>query len=154
MADDCVPKKTPAVLDSLATVLETQTAGDPMSRKKWVRCSLRHVSQELATHGHDVSYVTVRRLLKEQDYRLHSNRKALASKQHPDRNRQFRYIQRVRQLFTAAGHPIVSVDAKKTELIGNFKNSGRTWRRQAEAVNMYDFRSDALGRAIPYGGSG
>lgn len=122
-----------------------------MSRQKWVRCSLRRVSRDLAGDGHDVSHMTVRRLLKEQDYSLYSNRKELASKQHPDRNRQFRYIRHVRQLFTAAGHPVVSVDAKKTELIGKFKNRGRTWRHQPEAVNMYDFRSDALGRAVPYG---
>jgi hypothetical protein len=122
-----------------------------MSRQKWIRCSLRHLSRELADQGHDVSHVTVRRLLKEQDYRLHSNRKELASKQHPDRDRQFRYIQRVRNLFQAAGHPIVSVDAKKKELIGNFKNNGRTWRRQAQAVNVHDFPHDALGRAVPYG---
>ena len=122
-----------------------------MSRKKWVRCSLRRLSTDLAEQGHAASYVTVRRLLKEQDYTLHSNRKELASKQHPDRDRQFRYIRRVRQLFMAAGHPILSVDAKKKELIGNFKNKGRTWRRQAESVNMYDFRSDAQGRAVPYG---
>lgn len=122
-----------------------------MSRKKWVRCSLRQLSQDLAEQGHDVSHMTVRRLLKEQDYRLQSNRKELATKQHPERNRQFRYIQRVCKLFCAAGHPIVSVDAKKKELIGNFQNKGRAWRRQAEAVNAHDFPQDALGRAVPYG---
>jgi hypothetical protein len=135
----------------LNSLLETQTAGDPMSRKKWVRCSLRYLSDELTQQGHDISHVTVRRLLKEQDYKLQSNRKELASKQHPDRDRQFRYIKRVRNLFMASGHPIVSVDTKKKELIGNFKNNGRAWRRQAEAVNIYDFRHDALGKAVPYG---
>ncbi|MEZ4676580.1 MAG: ISAzo13 family transposase [Caldilineaceae bacterium] len=145
------PKKTPVAVDSLNSLLETQTAGDPLSRKKWVRCSLRYLSSELSEHGHDISHVTIRRLLKAQNYRLQSNRKELASKQHPDRDRQFRYIKRVRALFRAAGHPIISVDTKKKELIGNFKNNGRAWRQQAEAVNIHDFRQDALGRAVPYG---
>jgi hypothetical protein len=145
------PKKRPEALNELAALLETQTAGDPMSRQKWVRCSLRQLRHELAEQGHDVSHTTIRRWLKEQDYRLHSNRKELARKQHPDRDRQFRYIKRVRHLFGAAGHPIVSVDTKKKELIGNFQNKGRAWRRQAEAVNVHDFRQDALGRAVPYG---
>lgn len=122
-----------------------------MNQKKWVRCSLRHLSGELAEQDHEISHVTVRRLLKEKGYTLQSNRKELASKQHPDRDRQFRYIKRVRNLFCSAGHPIVSVDTKKKELIGNFKNNGRAWRRQAELVNTHDFRTDALGRAVPYG---
>jgi hypothetical protein len=145
------PKKSLEAVRELASLLETQTAGDPMSRQKWIRCSLRHLSHALAEQGHAVSHMTVRRLLQEQDYTLQSNRKELASKQHPDRDRQFRYIQRVRNLFRAAGHPIISVDTKKKELIGNFKNQGRAWRQQAEAVNVHDFRQDARGRAVPYG---
>jgi hypothetical protein len=90
-------------------------------------------------------------LLKDRDYALHGNQKRLTGPAHPDRDRQFRYIRRVRQLFMAAGQPIISVDGKKKELIGDFKNPGRTWSRQGQAVNVHDFAQDALGRAVPYG---
>ena len=82
---------------------------------------------------------------------LKANRKRSTGPPHPDRDRQFRYIERVKKLFLAAGHPVISVDAKKKELIGNFENPGRTWRREAEEVNVHDFRQDAVGRAVPYG---
>jgi hypothetical protein len=95
--------------------------------------------------------MTVRRLLKKLDYRLVANRKSLTGSAHPDRDRQFRYIKRIRQLFLQAGLPVISVDAKNKELIGNFHNQGRTWVQQAEQVNMHDFPEDAIGRATPYG---
>ena len=95
--------------------------------------------------------MTVRRLLKERDYSLKANRKRLTGPAHPDRDRQFRYLERVKQHFLAAGYPVISVDAKKKELVGNFKNPGRTWCRGAEEVNVHDFRQDAVGRAVPYG---
>ncbi len=95
--------------------------------------------------------MTVRRLLKELDYSLKANRKEDSGPPHPDRDRQFRYIERMKQLFMAAGHPVISVDTKKKELIGNFKNPGQAWCRQAEIVNVHDFRHDAEGRAVPYG---
>ena len=139
------------MVSSLEKIIEPETAGDPMSEKKWVRHSLRQLSGALVDQEQPVSYVTVRRLLKERDYSLHSNQKRLVGFAHPDRDRQFRYIRRVRQLFGAAGHPIISVDGKKKELIGDFKNPGRTWSRQAQAVNVHDFAQEALGRAVPYG---
>jgi hypothetical protein len=95
--------------------------------------------------------MTIRRLLKKQDYSLKANRKEFTGPPHPDRDRQFRYIRRVRQVFQAAGHPVISIDTKKKELIGNFKNPGQVWCRYAEKVNVHDFRHDALGRAAPYG---
>jgi hypothetical protein len=131
--------------------VEGETGGDPMSAKKWVRSNLRSLSKSLDKLGFPVGYVTVGRLLKELEYSLKANRKRFTGSPHPDRDRQFRYIERVKKLFLAAGHPIISVDAKKKELIGNFKNPGRTWCREAEEVNVYDFRGDALGQAIPYG---
>lgn len=121
-----------------------------MSTKKWVRRSLRNLSHALADRGFGASSMTVRRLLHEADYSLKANRKENTAS-HPERDRQFRYIARVKQLFLDAGHPAISVDMKKKELIGDFKNPGRAWGQEAEQVNAHDFRSDALGLAAPYG---
>lgn len=132
--------------------MEPETAGDPMSGRKWVRSSLRHLSRHLTTAGHPVSHQTVGRLLKNLDYALHVNAKKVEDRAtHPDRNEQFTYLAAQRQAFAAAGLPIVSVDTKKKELIGNFKNAGRTWSRAAEPVHIHDFPADGLGRAVPYG---
>ena len=122
-----------------------------MTGCKWVRSSLRQLSKALRKQGYSVGRVTVGRLLKGLDYSLKSNRKEDSGPPHPDRNRQFRYIERVKKLFLAAGRPVISVDTKKKELIGNFKNPGQAWCRQAEIVNVHDFRQDAKGRAVPYG---
>jgi len=93
----------------------------------------------------------ISRLLKKHNYRLRANAKERASKQHPDRNRQFEYIREQEAKHQAAGQAILSVDTKKKELVGNFKNSGRIWCQRPEIVNIHDFRSDAIGRAVPYG---
>ena len=132
-------------------MVEDETGGNPMTAEKWVRSTLRQLSEALSASSFVVGYVTVGRLLKSLGFSLKSNRKESTGQAHPDRDRQFRYIARVKQCFLAAGHPIISVDAKKKELIGNFKNPGRTWCREAEAVNVHDFRHEAEGRAIPYG---
>jgi hypothetical protein len=123
-----------------------------MSGQKWVRSSLRSLSARLTGAGHPVSPPTVGRLLRTLDYALHVNAKKIeASASHPDRAAQFDYVAQQRQAFADAGRPIVSVDTKKKELIGNFKNAGCTWRQEAEAVNVHDFRGQGLGRAVPYG---
>jgi len=122
-----------------------------MSDKQWVRCTVRQMRKRLKKKGYELSRSTVWRLLKQLNYSLRANRKAFTGPPHPDRDRQFSYIRRVKNLFMAAGHPVISVDTKKKELIGNFKNPGRTWGRQAELVNVHDFPSDALCRAVPYG---
>ena len=98
-----------------------------------------------------MSYTTVGRLLRKLEYGLVANRKSLVKENHPDRDRQFRYIRRVKKLFLTAGLPVISVDSKNKELIGDFWNAGRTWRQQAEQVLLHDFRSDAVGLAVPYG---
>ena len=95
--------------------------------------------------------MTVYRLLGELDYALKANRKRFTGPPHPDRDRQFAYIAGQRQRFAILGSPLISVDGKHKELIGNFKNPGRSWCRQAEEVNAHDFRDDALARAVPYG---
>lgn len=139
-------------MTALAALVEPHTAGDPMSEQKWVRASLRHLSRRLGAAGHAASPPTVRRLLAAQDYRLHANTKQLESgAAHPDRDQQFAYITAQREAFGAAGCPQISVDTKKKELIGRFKNAGRVWSAAAEVVNAHDFRQDALGRAVPYG---
>jgi len=122
-----------------------------MSSQKWVRRSLRQLSRALRRAGYQASRMTVRRLLNKGGYSLKGNRKRLTGPPHPDRDRQFRYIGRVKRAFMAAGYPVISVDTKKKELIGDFRNAGRTWCQQATAVNVHDFRQDALGRAVPYG---
>jgi hypothetical protein len=136
----------------LEALVAPETAGDPQSEQKWVRSSLRRLSARLHAGGHPASPPTVGRLLRTLDYALHVNaKKREASAAHPQRNEQFAYSAVQREAFTTAGWPIVSVDTKKKELIGNFRNAGRSWSREAEAVNVHDFPPDALGRAVPYG---
>lgn len=122
-----------------------------MSEQKWQRSSLRQLADELAQVGHWVSHTTVGRLLREMDYSLKANVKRLAGAAHPDRERQFVYLNSQKQAFLAAGLPVISVDTKKKELIGNFKNHGQIWCQEATAVNDHDFEQDALGKAVPYG---
>jgi len=135
----------------LQKIVAPETAGDPMSEQKWVRSSLRHVSEELKEAGHAACPTTVGRVLKQLKYSLKANVKRLAGSQHPDRDTQFEYIESQKQGFLSNGWPIISVDAKKKELIGNFKNAGRSWCQTAEVVNDHDFESDAIGKATPYG---
>ena len=109
------------------------------------------MSRRLSQIGHPASPPTVSRLLKNLDYSLKANVKKEAGKDHPDRDKQFGYIQTQKQVFHEAGLPIISVDTKKKELIGNFKNAGQSWCKEADVVNVHDFPQDALGRAVPYG---
>ncbi len=122
-----------------------------MSDRKWVRSSLRHLSGRLRGRGVDLCRGTVGRLLKGLGFSLRANEKRLTGPPHPDRDRQFGYIGRVRRRFLKAGLPVISVDAKKKELVGDFKNAGRAWVREAEPVNAHDFPRDASHRAAPYG---
>ena len=132
--------------------MEPETAGDPMSTQTWVRSSLRSLSQRLNELGHAASPPTVGRLLVKLDYSLRVNAKQReARSSHPDRQAQFTHLTGQVQDFMATGQPIISVDTKKKELVGDFKNAGQAWRRQPEQVNVHDFPSDALGRAVPYG---
>lgn len=122
-----------------------------MNTEKWLRSSLRHLSDSLKAQGHAACPNTVGRLLKEMNYSLKANVKRQAGTQHPDRNTQFEYIEAQKQYFLSKGWPIISIDVKKKELIGNFKNNGQSWCLEAEQVNDHDFKLDALGRAVPYG---
>jgi Rhodopirellula transposase DDE domain len=139
------------VVSLLQSVVASDTAGDPCGPSKWLRQSLRGIQARLVGLGVLLSHSSIRRLLKQQDYALHSNRKSIATTQHPQRDQQFRYLRRVQRRFIRAGHPVISVDTKKKELIGNFKNAGRQWSHQAAAVHDHDFPQLASGKAVPYG---
>lgn len=132
-------------------MLKDVTAGDPITGIKWSRKTLRALARALRSKGFKVGFVTIRRLLRKLGYAIRVNRKRLTKKQDPERDRQMRYIARVRRRTLKAGKPVISIDTKKRELIGNFKNAGGTWRQQARAVLAYDWPSDADGVAIPFG---
>ena len=127
------------------------TAGDPVTGLKWSRRTTRKIAEELTALGIAVSKNTAGRLLKKMDCKLRVNRKQIASTKNPDRNQQFLYIGQQRERFTTLGLPIISVDAKKKELIGNFKNGGTKYDRQPMRVKDHDFRSEADGLVTPYG---
>jgi hypothetical protein len=126
--------------------LDGTTAGDPMSSVKWTRKSTRSVSRALR-----ISHTKAWKMLRAEKYRLRYNRKRLARKTSSDRNLQFQGINRLKESFARRGQPVISVDAKKRELVGLFKNQGRTWSKTPIDVGIYDFPSDADGVAIPYG---
>jgi hypothetical protein len=138
-------------LTALDQLLADATAGDPMTGTKWTRKTIRELSRELGKKGLRVGRDTVRRLLKAKQYVLRGNRKRLTKAPDPQRDRQMRYLARQRRAFQKAGTPVISVDAKKRELVGNFKNAGRTWHQQPIEVLETDFLSDAKGKALPYG---
>jgi len=140
------------VTERLEQSIETSTAGNPITGHKWVRRSLQTLSRELAQLGHKISAPTVGRLLAKLNYRLRVNRKQKEGQvPHPQRDAQFRIIEKKRLSFWEAGLPVISVDTKKKELVGNFRNVGRAYKRQPEIVNTHDFGSEGAGRAVPYG---
>lgn len=122
-----------------------------MSEKKWIRHSLSHLQQRLQNKGYRTSRPTVCRLLKKAKYSQKANKKRYVGVAHPHRNAQFEYLIGQRTRFLEAGLPVISVDTKKKELIGNFKNAGRTWSLEAEEVNLHDFAQEDTLRAVPYG---
>jgi len=140
------------VIRAIEKLLEDDTAGDPMGGLKWTRKTTEKVSRELASAAIHVSPNTVARLLSDMGYALRVNHKKRAARpSHPDRNRQFDYIAAKRRSFQRRGLPIISIDTKKKELIGRFKNPGAVWAQTPTPVNDHDFRSDAVGLAIPFG---
>ena len=141
-----------SLLEDLRSLLEPTTRGDPQSPLLWTCKSLRKLSQSLRDMGHTVGRTVVGDLLRKFDYSLQSNRKTREGSNHPDRDAQFLYINdRVKEAL-AAGEPAISVDTKKKELVGDFKNAGREWRPQGspEEVRVHDFVIPELGRAVPY----
>ncbi|KGA94304.1 Mobile element protein [Leptospirillum ferriphilum] len=148
-----VTDRDSTLMTDLESLVEPVTRGDPESPLRWTTKSLRRLAEELKAMGHAVSHASVGTLLGELGYSLQSNVKTLEGGDHPDRNAQFEYINAQAEGRLARGEPVISVDTKKKELIGPFKNNGRTWRPQGEPeeVKVHDFIDKELGRANPYG---
>jgi len=143
----------PGLLKALEALIEPTTRGDPESPLRWTCKSIRRLADELTRENHPVGAVTVAKLLRQEGYSLQANRKTREGASHPDRNAQFEYINASVQRFLKRGQPAVSVDAKKKENVGDFKNAGREWlpKGQPEEVRVYDFLIKSLGKAALYG---
>lgn len=139
------------MIEAIQELMADDTAGDPMTGIRWARRTTEKIAQELQSCGIDVCANTVAKLLKGLQFRLRVNHKKLSGKKDPGRDEQFTYIATQRETFARAGLPVISVDSKKRELVGNFKNAGATWSQKPRLVNDHDFRSDAEGIALPYG---
>jgi hypothetical protein len=139
------------VIPTLQEVVGDDTAGDPITGLRWTHKTTRNLAEQLNRIGFRVSHTTVARLLRLDGYSLRTNRKRLARTDKPERDRQFRLIERRRRWYLSRDLPVLSVDTKKKELVGKFKNPGTCWRKKAREVLDHDFPSDAIGRAIPFG---
>jgi predicted transcriptional regulator len=146
-------QKDPTLLGDLEKLVDPTTRGDPESCLRWTCKSVRKLAEELTCAGHQVSYPVVAELLREMGYSLQANRKTKEGNSHPDRNAQFEHIHAKVQQYIGLQQPVISVDTKKKELVGDFKNSGQEWRLRgkAEEVRVHDFVIPELGRAAPYG---
>ena len=147
--------KDPTLLEDLDGLVDPVTRGDPESPLRWTCKSVRHLAEELQREGHSVSYQTVSELLHDLDYSLQANQKNLEGSHHPDRNEQFEYINRKAKRYLKQGEPVISVDTKKKELVGDFKNAGREWQLKGkpEPVRVHDFeiKQPDKGKVAPYG---
>jgi hypothetical protein len=143
----------PGILDALDRLIDPVTRGDPMSPLRWTCKSTRNLAKELTRQGHEVGPRTVARLLHETGYSLQANRKVREGTSHPDRNAQFQHINNRVRLMQQKGQPAISVDTKKKELVGDFKNPGQEWHPagEPEKVRSKDFPDKQLGKGIPYG---
>jgi voltage-gated potassium channel Kch len=143
----------PGLKAALLALVEPSSRGDPESPLRWTTRSLRNLAAELGRAGHRASAPTVAGLLREEHFSLQGNARAAEGRQHPDRDAQFRHISEQARAHQAAGQPVVSVDARKKENVGNFRNGGREWRPggDPERVNVHDFIGKELGKAVPYG---
>lgn len=148
-----VTRSVPGVVEALEQLVEPVTRGDPTSPLRWTNKSTQKLADELARQGFAVAARTVAKLLKGSGYRLQANAKVVEGRQHPDRDAQFEYVNQAATAFLAAGDPVISIDTKKRELVGNFKNNGREWEPvgQPTEVDVHDFPGDAVGVALPYG---
>jgi hypothetical protein len=141
------------LLADLDALVEPEARGDPESPLRWTAKSTRTLARELRAKGHEISHVVVRELLYHLGYSLQANVKSKEGAQHPDRDAQFHYLNDCTAAHLDAGQPVISVDTKKKELVGDYANKGREWRPQGEPekVNIYDFIDPTVGKAIPYG---
>ncbi len=143
----------PEITRLLEEVMEESTVGDPMSPLKWNSKSTYQIQEYITSQGHQISEDTIQRRLRKLGYSLQANRKNKEGESHVDRDRQFRYISRTAKQFLRRNEPVISVDTKKKERVGNFKNDGQKWHKKGQApqVNVHDFPSLSEGTAIPYG---
>jgi len=143
----------PGLTTALEELVEPVTRGDPESPLRWTAKSTRHLAEELNAQGYEVSHTVVTGLLHELGYSLQANRKTLEGASHPDRNAQFEHINEIVKTQLKSRQPAISVDTKKKELVGRFKNAGRAWRPKGnpEKVKVHDFLDPEQGKAIPYG---
>jgi hypothetical protein len=148
-----IQEREPGVEQALLSLLDGVTAGDPMSPLLWTTLTPQHLAEQLVDRGFVVHQSTVRRMLKAMGFTFQANRKAREGSDHPDRNAQFEHIAAVTGQALAANAPVISVDTKKKELIGNYKNAGRELRSSGRPilVNTHDFPDETLGKAVPYG---
>jgi transposase len=148
-----VREQTPAIVQELEQLVDPLTRGDPQSPLRWTCKSTRQLARTLRARGYAVSYRVVAELLRELGYRLQANAKTLEGASHPDRNAQFEYLNTQVRTALAQHWPVISVDAKKKELVGQYRNGGQEWPPQGhpEKVNVHDFPDPQLGKAIPYG---
>lgn len=143
----------PGIAEALDRLVDPVTRGDPESPLRWTSKSLRHIAEELTAQGHEISHQSVAELLEDRGYSLQANRKTTEGSGHPDRDDQFQYIGKLARAQVEAGEPLVSVDAKKKELVGDFKNGGRELQPvlTPEKVRVHDFLDPQLGKVTPYG---
>jgi hypothetical protein len=148
-----VVEHNPDLLAALEALVEPVTRGDPMSPLRWTCKSTRQLATALAQQGYTISPPTVATLLYALGYSLQANAKTREGVSHPDRDQQFRYLNAYVKRYLNSQRPVISVDTKKKELVGSYKNAGQTWRPKGapEAVNMHDFPDKELGKAVPYG---
>ena len=132
-----VEVRDPDIAPALERMLSDEVAGDPMGRQRWVRSSIRNISKSLNEQGHPIGHGAVARLLRKLGYSLQVMKKKQAGAQHPDRDRQFRYINAVKAQFLSEALPVISIDTKKKELIGNYRREGKTWRRKPIEVDSH-----------------
>ena len=146
-------KKQPEILLELEKLLDPVTRGDPMSPLRWTCKSTRQLSEALKKSNINISHVSIANLLKQLGYSLQSNSKINEGGNHPDRDKQFEYINLQSKEYLSMQEPVISVDTKKKELIGNYKNAGQEWQKSGQPieVNVYDFPDQAIGKAVPYG---
>jgi len=146
-----VTEKDVRLRTDLEEMLEPK--GDPQSLVRWTSKSVSKLREALTSQGHVIGQTTIRRMLKAMGFSLKANKKSIEGTSHDDRDAQFQHINRTGKAFEAKGKPAISVDCKKKELIGNFKNGGKEWQAKGQetAVNVYDYRSLADGKAVPYG---